>query len=78
MNNSNNFNNSVNNYVGTANHYPMPLHFQKAFKYLGHKEGDFPEAEKASKKVLSLPIHQDLTYEEITYVIDSIREYFIK
>ncbi|MBA7621037.1 dTDP-3-amino-3,4,6-trideoxy-alpha-D-glucose transaminase [subsurface metagenome] len=64
--------------IGTGIHYPMPIHFQKVFKYLGHKEGYFPVAEKASKEVLSLPIHQDLTDEEITYVIDSIREYFSK
>jgi dTDP-4-amino-4,6-dideoxygalactose transaminase len=64
--------------VGTAIHYPAPLHLQPAFKYLGYKEGDFPEAEKASREVLSLPIHQDLTNEEITYVINTIRTFFKK
>ena len=64
--------------IGTGIHYPIPLHFQKAFQYLNYKEGAFPEAEKASKEVLSLPIHQDLTYEEIACVIDTIREYFGK
>ena len=64
--------------IGTAIHYPMPLHLQPAFKYLGYREGDFPEAEKASRQVLSLPIQQDLTNDEIDYVIKSIRTFFNK
>jgi len=62
--------------VDTAIHYPIPLHLQPAFKYLGYKEGDFPEAEKASKEVLCLPIHQDLTDKEIDYVVTIIRQFF--
>jgi len=64
--------------IATAIHYPTPLHLQPAFKYLGYKEGDFPEAEKAAKEVLSLPIQQDLTDEEIDYVIDTIKQFFEK
>ncbi len=64
--------------IGTAIHYPIPLHLQKAFDYLGYKEGDFPESEKAAKEVLSLPIHPDLADEEIEYVIITIREFFEK
>ena len=64
--------------IGTAIHYPIPLHLQKAFDYLGYKEGGFPESEKAAKEVLSLPIHPDLTEEEIEYVIITIREFFKK
>lgn len=62
--------------VGTAIHYPQPLHFQEALKYLGYKEGDFPEAEKAAKEVLSLPIHNTLTDEEVEYVITTIKKFF--
>jgi dTDP-4-amino-4,6-dideoxygalactose transaminase len=62
--------------IDTAIHYPMPLHLQPAFKYLGYKEGDFPEAEKAAREVLSLPIQQDLTDDEITHVIENIRDFF--
>jgi dTDP-4-amino-4,6-dideoxygalactose transaminase len=62
--------------IDTAIHYPMSLHLQHAFKYLGYKEGDFPEAEKASREVLSLPIHQDLTNDEIDYVIENIITFF--
>jgi len=64
--------------VDTAIHYPAPLHLQPAFRYLGYKEGDFPEAEKASREVLSLPIQQDLTDDEINYVIECIRNFFGK
>jgi dTDP-4-amino-4,6-dideoxygalactose transaminase len=62
--------------IGTAIHYPMPLHLQPAFKYLGYKEGDFPVAEKAAREVLSLPIQQDLTDDEVNYVIDTIHAFF--
>jgi len=64
--------------IGTAIHYPTPLHLQPAFKYLSYKEGDFPEAEKAAAEVLSLPIQQDLTDEEVDYVIDTIKQFFKK
>ncbi len=62
--------------IGTAVHYPMPLHLQPAFKYLGYREGDFPVAEKAAREVLSLPIQQDLTDDEVDYVIENIRDFF--
>ncbi len=64
--------------IGTAIHYPMPLHLQEAFRYIGYKEGDFPESEKAAEEVLSLPIHHTLTDEEVNYVISSIKGYFSK
>ena len=62
--------------VGTGIHYPVPLHLQPAFRYLGLHEGAFPESEKAAKEVLCLPIQQDLTDEEIEYVIETIRGFF--
>ncbi len=62
--------------IGSAIHYPLPLHFQKAFAYLNYKEGDFPKSEKAAKEVLSLPIQNTLTDEEVNYVISSIKEFF--
>lgn len=62
--------------IGTAVHYPIPLHFQPAFTYLGYKEGDFPETERAAQEVLSLPIDQNLTDEEVNYTINKIRHFF--
>ncbi|WP_440067802.1 DegT/DnrJ/EryC1/StrS family aminotransferase [Tenacibaculum discolor] len=54
--------------VPTAIHYPMPLHLQECFEYLGYKEGDFPVSELVSKEILSLPMNPYLTGEEIKYI----------
>jgi UDP-2-acetamido-2-deoxy-ribo-hexuluronate aminotransferase len=57
-------------------YYPLGLHLQPAFSYLGHKEGDFPETEKASKQVLSLPIYPELLKQEIKQVTEVIKEFY--
>ncbi|HUW54996.1 MAG TPA: DegT/DnrJ/EryC1/StrS family aminotransferase [Planctomycetota bacterium] len=62
--------------VATRVFYPVPLHLQPCFKSLGGKPGDFPEAERASREVLALPIYPGLTMEEQDYVIESIRRFF--
>ena len=49
-------------------YYPIPLHLQKAFEYLGYKKGDFPVAEKLSECVISLPMHTELTEEQQQYI----------
>lgn len=64
------------NGIPTMIYYPIPLHLQPAFKYLGHKKGDFPEAEKASKEVLSLPIYPELSKKEQDYIIKKIKDFF--
>jgi dTDP-4-amino-4,6-dideoxygalactose transaminase len=61
--------------IGTALHYPLPLHLQKCFAQLGHKPGDFPVAEKAGRECLSLPIFPELTDEQIDYVGAMIGEF---
>jgi dTDP-4-amino-4,6-dideoxygalactose transaminase len=53
--------------------YPVPLHLQKCFKYLGYKVGDFPEAESAAKQIFTLPIYPEMTQEEKDYIIDQVR-----
>lgn len=62
--------------IGSAIHYPIPLHLQPAFKNLGYELGDFPTAEKQAQEILSLPIHQNLNEEEIYYVTEKIEEFF--
>ena len=64
------------NNIDCAVHYPVPQHLQECVSYLGYKEGDMPEAEKASKEALSIPLFPEITREEQDYVIDTIRDFF--
>ena len=64
--------------VNTAIYYPLPLHLQKCFTYLGYREGDFPVAEKASREVLALPIYPELTADQQDYIASSITEFYKK
>lgn len=59
--------------VPTAVHYPIPLHLQECFKYLGFKQGDFPVSEKVAKEVISLPMNPFMNDEEINYVCESLK-----
>ena len=62
--------------IQTMVYYPLPLHLQPAFSYLGYKEGDFPEAERASREVISLPVHAQLREEQIIRVANAIRRFY--
>jgi dTDP-4-amino-4,6-dideoxygalactose transaminase len=62
--------------VGTSVFYPLSLHQQECFTYLGYRRGDFPVSEKAAREVLALPIYPELTAEQQDYIVDSIREYY--
>ena len=62
--------------IPTLIHYPLPIHLQKCFDYLGYKKGDFLNAEKHAKTVMSLPFHSFLTDKEQNYVVDSIKSFF--
>ena len=66
------------NGVTTRGFYARPLHLQECFDLLGHKEGDFPEAEKASREVLCLPIYPGLTTEEQDHVVEQIAAFFAR
>jgi dTDP-4-amino-4,6-dideoxygalactose transaminase len=66
------------NKVGCALHYPLPLHLQKCYAFLGHKAGDFPVTEKASRECLSLPIYPELTDPQILRVFEVIKDFFAK
>jgi dTDP-4-amino-4,6-dideoxygalactose transaminase len=62
--------------ISTGVYYPIPLHLQPAYRYLGYKEHDFPAAETAAQEVLSLPMYPELSEDEITQVAESIRAFY--
>ncbi|MFO0074235.1 MAG: DegT/DnrJ/EryC1/StrS family aminotransferase [Gemmatimonas sp.] len=62
--------------IGSNVYYPLPLHLQPCFAYLGYREGQCPEAEKASREVLSLPVYPELTTTQLDEVIAAVRAYF--
>lgn len=59
--------------IPTAIHYPIPLHLQPAFTYLGYKEGDFPVSETVAKEIMSLPMSPFLTHEQQDMVVDALK-----
>ena len=62
--------------ISSRVYYPIPLHLQDCYRGLGYKEGDFPEAERASKETLALPIYPELSEGQREYVVKAIREFF--
>jgi dTDP-4-amino-4,6-dideoxygalactose transaminase len=58
--------------IGTEVYYPVPMHLQECFSYLGHGVGAFPESERAAKETVAVPIHPELSEEQARYVVDCI------
>ncbi|MCX7766023.1 MAG: DegT/DnrJ/EryC1/StrS family aminotransferase, partial [Candidatus Sumerlaeia bacterium] len=64
------------NGIETGLHYPIPLHLQPAFQYLGYKEGDLPVTEEIVREIISLPLDPLMTETEIEYVCTKIKEFY--
>ncbi len=62
--------------IGCAIYYPLPLHLQPCFAYLGYREGQFPESERAAQEVLSLPVFPELTTAQRDIVIEGVRSFY--
>ncbi len=64
------------NNIQTGIHYSLPLHLQEVYKNLGYKKGDFPKSELIADEIISLPMYPELNKEAITYITDSISDFF--
>lgn len=61
--------------IATGIHYPVPVHLQNSYKFLGHKKGDFPVTEECAAHILSLPMFPELKIEEMQYVCNEMRKF---
>ena len=63
-------------HIGNAIYYPLPLHLQECFMYLGYQAGDFPESERAAAETIALPVYPELTQAQQEYVIETICNFY--
>lgn len=64
--------------ISTGVHYPIPLHLQPAYQYLGYRPGDFPVAEEASREILSLPMDAEISQDQIDYISQCVKKWLSK
>jgi dTDP-4-amino-4,6-dideoxygalactose transaminase len=62
--------------VGAEIYYPLPLHLQECFRFLGHAEGEFPVSEQAARQTLAIPVYPELRPEQQQYVVETIRRFY--
>jgi dTDP-4-amino-4,6-dideoxygalactose transaminase len=62
--------------IGAGIHYPLPLHLQPAYEFLGHKRGEFPQAEAWAAECLSLPIYPELTEVQLDRIVAEVKAFF--
>ena len=61
--------------IGSEIYYPVPLHLQKCFRYIGHSVGAFPEAERAAEELLSLPVYPELSLTQLDDICDAVLKF---
>ena len=62
--------------IGTAIHYPIPIHLHKAAANLGYKAGSFPEVERQAGQILSLPVYPELQADQLEYVVSNLQNFY--
>ena len=66
----------IKNNIDAKVHYPIPVHLQRAAKYLKYKKGDFPVAEKMANTSLSLPVHEFIDIRHIKHIVSTINKFY--